>query len=172
MLYIALGLQEMDPGYPTVLPAIESLGTATLIGTGLWYLQSKHTMQEAFTKINTSMMDRRIDSYAGLLVLDPATRFAKWHLRQPLSDLMQSHWEFQNNIFISFTLTNPDHNQRAVLERITRLGNWAPISKTTWYVSTSYTSKDALHYVLGALGSGDKLCVFDSAGNQAVWQEG
>ena len=118
------------------------------------------------------MMDRRIDSGAGLLVLDPITRKAKWHLRQPLSDLIKSHWSFQNNLFISFSLEDPSSNQQYVLERITKLGTWAPISKSTWYVSSAVSSKDALYYLLGGLGSGDKLCVFDSAGNQAVWQEG
>ena len=171
-LYVALGMQEMDPGYKAVLPVIESLGQPVSLGTALWYVRSTCDIKESFRRINTSMMDRRIDSGAGLLVLNPITRKAKWHLRQPLSDLIESHWGFQNNLFISFSLVDPTRNQQNVLERITKLGPWAPISKTTWYVSSAVSSKDALYYLLGGLGSGDKLCVFDSAGNQAVWQEG
>lgn len=171
-LYVALGMQEIDPGYKTVLPVIESLGQSIYLGTALWYLRSTHDIQESFRRINTSMMDRRIDSGAGLLVLDPVTRKAKWHLKQPLSDLIAAHWGYQNNIFISFSLLDASRNQQTVLERITKLGTWAPISKTTWYVSSSVSSKDAFYYLLGGLDSGDKLCVFDSAGNQAVWQEG
>lgn len=171
-LYVALGLQEKDPGYKAVLPVIESLGQSVYLGTALWYLHSSQSMQESFRRINTSMMDRRIDSSAGLLVLDPTSRFAKWHLRQPLSDLIEAHWSYQNNLFISFSLLNPSRNQQHVLERITKLGTWAPISKTTWYISSSVSSKDAFYFMLGGLESGDKLCVFDSAGNQAIWQEG
>ena len=171
-LYVALGLQEKDPGYKKVRPVIESLGPTVHLGTALWHLQSTQNLHESFKRINTSMMDRRIDSTAGLLVLDPMARFAKWHLRQPLSDLIESHWTYQNNVFISFSLQAPKVNQQCVLERITRLGTWAPISKSTWYVSASISSKDALYYMLGALESGDKLCIFDSTGNQAVWQEG
>lgn len=171
-LYVALGLQEKDPGYKTVLPVIESLGPSVYLGTALWHLRSSQDLQESFRVINTSMMDRRIDSTAGLLVLDPVARYAKWHLRQPLSDLLAAQWTYQNNIFISFSLDQPDKNQQKVLEHITKLGTWAPISKSTWYISASISSKDAFYYMLGALESGDKLCVFDSTGNQAVWREG
>ena len=171
-LYVALGLQEKDPGYKAVCPVIESLGPSVALGTALWHLRSKQDLQESFRRINLSMMDRRIDSTAGLLVVDPAARFAKWHLRQPLSDLLDAQWTYQNNVFISFSLYQPENNQQKVLDRITQLGTWAPISKTTWYVSSSISSKDAFYFMLGALESGDKLCVFDSTGNQAVWQEG
>ena len=171
-LYVALGLQEKDPGYKTVRPVIESLGPVVPLGTALWHLRSKQDLKESFRLINTSMMDRRIDSSAGLLVLDPVNRFAKWHLKQPLSDLLDAQWTYQNNIFISFSLQKPGKNQQQILERITQLGTWAPISKTTWYVSASISSKEAFYYMLGALETGDKICVFDSTGNQAVWQEG
>lgn len=171
-LYVALGLQEKDPGYKTVRPVIESLGPSVYLGTALWHLRSKQGLKGSFQLINQSMMDRRIDSRAGLLVLNPSTRFAKWHLRQPLSDLLDAQWTYQNNIFISFSLQDPESNLQPVLDRITKLGAWAPISKTTWYISSSYSSKEAFYYMLGVLKSGDKLCVFDSTGNQAVWQEG
>ena len=172
ILYVALGLQEMDPGYPTVSPAIESLGETTRLNTDLWYVQTPHSLQEAFRQINTSMMNPRIDSNAGLLVLDPVSRYALWHLKQPLSDLIGAHWEYQNNLFISFALVDSARNRRLVLDSITRLGTWAPISRTTWYVSSAVSTKDAFHYLVQGLESGDRLCVFDNAGNQALWQEG
>lgn len=171
-LYVSLGLQEKDPGYLSVTPTIESLGHVTPLSQALWYLVTPHDIQEAFQKINNSMMNPRIDSSAGLLLLDPVSGYARWHLRQPLSDLLDAHWNHQNNIFISFSLKQPESNLRKVLERITQLGIWAPISKSTWYISASISSKEAMYYMLGALESGDKLCVFDSVGNQAVWQEG
>jgi len=170
-LYVSLGLQEKDPGYLDVTPTIESLGQITPLSSALWYLVSPHDIQEAFQAINTSMMNPRIDSSAGLLLLDPATGYAKWHLRQPLSDLLDAHWGYQNNIFISFSLKAAEKNQQMILNRIAQIGPWAPISRTTWYVSSSISTKDAFHYMLHDLEGGDRLCVFDSQGNQAVWME-
>ena len=76
-LYVSLGLQEKDPGYLDVTPTIESLGQVTPLSSALWYLVSPHDIQEAFQTINTSMMNPRIDSSAGLLLLDPSTGYAK-----------------------------------------------------------------------------------------------
>ena len=171
-LYVAIGLQrQFDPGYNIVLPAIETLGQASPIGSSLWHLATTYGTDEAFKQINTSMMDRRIAHGAGLLVLDPSRRYAKWHLRQPLSDLIAAHWNYQNNLFISFSTSNNGNNYQTVIHRIAQLGTWAPISRSTWYVSSSVSSKDAFHYMLQDMTSGDRLCVFDSAGNQAVWKE-
>ena len=97
----------------------------------------------------------------------------KWHLRQPLSDLLDAHWGYQNNIFISFSLKAAEKNQQIhPINRIAQIGPWAPISRTTWYVSSSISTKDAFHYMLHGLESGDQaMYVFDSQGNQAVWME-
>lgn len=171
-LYVAMELQEVDPGYRAVSPSIEALGQATPLGTALWQLSTALSLQEAFKRLNGSMMDRRIGAGAGLLVLDPLARHARWHLRQPLSDLIRAQWDYQNNLFISFSLAEETRNRQALLTHMTRLGIWAPISKTTWYVSSPVSSKDAFRYLLTTLESGDRLCVFDSAGNQAVWREG
>ena len=55
---------------------------------------------------------------------------------------------------------------------ITQLGIWAPLSKNTWYVSTSISSKHVFQSLLNLLDVGDQLCVFDSCGQLAIWQDG
>ena len=47
-LYVALGMQEKDPGYKAVLPVIESLGHSVNLGTALWYLRSSCDIKESF----------------------------------------------------------------------------------------------------------------------------
>lgn len=169
-LYVAIGLQESDPGYAVVSSAVESLGESVQLGPAIWHVKAIHTLQEAFRHINNCMMDRRIDGEASLLIIDPGSESASWHLRQPLSDLLRAQWGYQNNLFISFPWN--EGSSRAIVDCITELGPWAPISKTTWYVSTPYSSKEAFHYVLGQTEGVDQFCVLDSLGNLAIWQEG
>ncbi len=171
-LYIALGIQETDPGYSAVFPVVESLGTAAKIGVSFWQIETAVTSQAAFQKINTSMLDRRIDSGAALMIFNPINGQAHWHLRQPLSDLVEAQWHYQNNLFVSICLCNPSNNERAVFDRITRLGLWAPLSKTMWYISSTYGSRDAFHYLTGVLEAGDSLAILDDSGNSAIWRTG
>ena len=172
VLYIALGLQPPDPGFGPVADLIHTLGDSTVLGQSLWHLVTECDADAVFKQLNTSMMDRRIDSTAGLIVVDPAGSNACWHLRQPLNDLLQAQWGFANNLFIAFDLKQPDTNQQAFLQRLTRIGTWAAISKTTWYVSASTSTRDALYYLSEALLEGDRLCIFDSTGNHARWESG
>ncbi len=171
-LYVAVGLEEPDPGFQSVARAVEALGVCTPIDPSLWHVQTKYMLEEVFRQLNTSMMDRRIDSDSGLLVLDPNTGQAKWHLKQPLSDLIQAHWAYENNLFISFSLKHREQNHRDLIDLITRLGIWAPISKSTWYVSSEHTVKDAFPWLTAPLMPGDQLCLFDNTGSLAIWQEG
>ena len=171
-LYVAIGLEEEDAGYPVIVQATDTLGDGTLLAPSLWYVKTKHTLDEAFLHMNTSMLDRRIDGHTSLVVLDPYAKHAKWHLRQPLSDLLCAHWHFEHNVFIAFTLRDPKRRQNRLVQCITGLGVWAPISRTMWYLSTTCSSKDVFQRLLSAVEEGDHLCVFDSAGNVATWQEG
>ena len=104
------------------------------------------SMGDVFKQINTTMLDRRINSYSSLLVLDPSAGQARWHLRQPLSDLIASHWGYQHNVLISFSLaevnkTSDAPHRHALIECITKLGIWAPLSKSVWYLSSPQSSK-------------------------------
>lgn len=171
-LYVALDIEEGDPGFAIVSLAISALGRALQMGASFWQIESIHSAEEAFMQINTSMLDRRIDGSATLMLLDPSSGQARWHLRQPLSDLIKSYWAYQNNLFVSFSLQEGKENRRSFFDRMTRLGMWAPVSKSIWYISTAYTAKDAFHYLIGSLEDGDRLTLLNSQGDIAFWQEG
>ena len=171
-LYVALDLVESDAGYPIIRTVLENLGASIRITPTLWHVEGPYSLQHVFKTINTSMLDRRIDSDCSLLVLDPKLEQARWHLRQPLSDLMRAHWDYQQNVFISFQLAGKAPNWQTFMECITRLGIWAPLNKTIWYLSTPYSSKEVFQSLLDMLNSGDHLCIYDSSGNLATWHDG
>ncbi|MFK7846790.1 MAG: hypothetical protein AB8G77_15925 [Rhodothermales bacterium] len=171
-LYVALDIQESDPGFAVVCPAITGLGKSAKIGPSFWQLETELTSVDAFKQINASMMDRRIDSHATLMLLDPSNGEAKWHLRQPMAELIRTYWGYQNNLLISFNLKDGQAGNRKFIERMTQLGVWAPLSKTIWYISSSYKSADAFHFLTGALEAGSGFSMLDGRGNIALWQNG
>ncbi|MEM8487881.1 MAG: hypothetical protein AAF564_20185 [Bacteroidota bacterium] len=171
-LYLALGIQESEPGFSVVSAVIGELGKTQKIGASFWKINSRFASDEAFKQINASMVDRRIDSSAALMLLDPANGSAKWHLQQPMADLINTYWDYQNNLFISFSLQDAGQNRQAFFERLMHLGIWAPLSKTIWYLSSAFSSNDAFHYLVSALKGGEGLSVLDSKGNIAFWQAG
>lgn len=171
-LYLALGIQESEPGFAVVSPVIGELGKTQKIGASFWKINTPFASEEAFKQINASMVDRRIDSSAALMLLDPANGSAKWHLQQPMADLINTYWDYQNNLFVSFSLQDAGQNRQAFFERLMHLGIWAPLSKTIWYLSSAFSSNDAFHYLVGALKSGEGISVLDSKGNIAFWQAG
>jgi len=170
-LYVTLGLDEQEVGYQIVSQATDTLGERTQITPSLWQVKTLKNLDCAFKEINTSMLDRRIDSYSSLLVLDPVSKDARWHLRQPLSDLLSAYWDYQNNVFISFSVGDTSNKQQRIIQCITELGIWAPLSKTIWYLSTTTSSKKVFQSLLNVLDPGDQLCVFDSHGQLALWQD-
>ena len=170
-LYVTLGLDEQEAGYHIVAHAADSLGERTQVTPSLWQVKTVMNLDCAFKEINTSMLDRRIDSYSSLLVLDPVSKEARWHLRQPLSDLLSAYWDYQNNVFISFSLSETSDKHQQLIHCITDLGIWAPLSKTIWYLSTMTSSKKVFQSLLNVLDTGDQLCVFDSHGQLALWQD-
>lgn len=171
-LYLALGIQESEPGFPVVSPVIGGLGKTQKIGASFWKIHTSFASDEAFKQINASMVDRRIDSSATLMLLDPANGSAKWHLQQPMADLINTYWEYQNNLFVSFSLNDAGQGRQAFFERLMHLGIWAPLSKTIWYISSAFSSNDAFHYLVGEIKSGEGISVLDSKGNIAFWQAG
>ena len=171
-LYVALGLQIQDAGYHIVADAAESIGKRMALTPSLWHVLTGYGLDDAFKEINTSMLDRRIDSYSSLLVINPTSGHAKWHLRQPLSDLITAHWAYEHNIFVSFSLAGSDLKYQHLIQCITKLGIWAPLSKDMWYLSTPASSKNVFQALLSVLDIGDQLCVFDSRGQIASWHNG
>ena len=170
-LFVTVGIPESDPGFSVIKSTLRSFDQAIRIGACLWQIKTSQKTEEVFQTFNAGMLDRRIDSSAALLLLNPLSGEAKWHLRQPLSDLIASHWQYQNNLLISVTPGSESKNNQALYERITQLGMWAPLGKTVWYVSSPNKTQDAFHYLLSGLGSGDSLSILDGKGNVALWQQ-
>lgn len=170
-LFVTLCIPESDPGFTVVQAALYSFDHVNRVGAGLWQISTNKSTEQVFEIFNTNMVDRRIDSGASLFLLNPTTGEAKWHLQQPLSDLIASHWNFQNNLLISFSLNQEFDTSSALYERITKLGIWAPLGKTVWYVSSPNSTQDAFHYLASVLTNGDSLSILDGKGTLAFWQQ-
>lgn len=170
--YVALGIRENDPGFSIVSTSLTSLGNAKRIGKAFWELTTASNLEETFRVLNTSMLHRRIDSSAALILLDPISGKAKWHLRQPLSDLIRAQWSYQHNLLISCDLQGPGSTEHPFYENITRLGTWTPISKSLWYVSSPYTLVAAMQFLAGVMKPGDSLALLNNDGEVVSWKAG
>jgi hypothetical protein len=74
-----------------------------------------------------------------------------------------------NNLFISYDLKNPGQNYDPVFTAIKGLGSWAKVQYSLWFVSSTYTAKQAAEIVWRAQDSNDTLIVIDATNNDAVW---
>lgn len=171
-LFIAIGLSAHEPGHKRIAETVQSLGPSIPYHESLWRVNSMHDMDKAFKQINTSMIDRRIDGTAGLLMLNANEGHVKWHLHPQLSEMIKMSWHQRNNLFISFTLHNPQANYARVSADIQALGMSAPIGKSIWYSSSAYSSKEAFQILISSMDAGDELMVFDERGNMALWHDG
>lgn len=171
-LFVAIGLDANEPGHRRIAETVQSLGPTTPYHESLWRVNSIHGLDKAFKQINTSMIDRRIDGTAGLLMIDPNAGYVKWHLRRPISEMLKGCWPLNNNLFISFTLKNPVANYDRVMHDVQALGLSAPIGKSIWYASSTYTAKEAFRILISSMDAGDELVVFDEHGTMALWHDG
>ena len=171
-LFVAIGLDAGEPGHARIAETVQSLGSCTPYHESLWRVNCPHDLDKAFKQINTSMIDRRIDGTAGLLMLNPNEGHVKWHLRRPFSELLKGCWHQRNNLFISFTLRDPAASYERVVGDVLALGMSAPIGKSIWYSSSTYSSKEAFRILISSMDPGDELMVFDEKGNVALWHDG
>ncbi len=74
-----------------------------------------------------------------------------------------------NNLFISYDLKNPGQNYESVITAIKTLGTWAKVQYSLWYVSSSYSAKQAAEIVRRAQDTNDSLIVIDATNNDASW---
>jgi hypothetical protein len=74
-----------------------------------------------------------------------------------------------NNLFISYDLRDPGQGYERVITAIKGLGAWAKCQYSLWYVSTSYTAKQAAEIVRRAQDANDTLIVIDASNNDAAW---
>jgi hypothetical protein len=74
-----------------------------------------------------------------------------------------------NNLFVSYDLMNPGQNYEAVINAIKKLGTWAKVHYSLWYVSSAHSAKQAAEFVRRAQDANDKLIVVDATNNDACW---
>jgi len=75
-----------------------------------------------------------------------------------------------NNLFISYDLNVPGQRYDQVIEAIKKLGNWAKVQKSFWYVSTSLSAEEAVKRVWSVMDSTDSLIVVDATNKAAAWR--
>ncbi len=74
-----------------------------------------------------------------------------------------------NNFFVSYDLHEPGKNYEAVISEIKKLGAWANVHYSLWYISTSLGAADAAKQVWNVMDTNDSLIVVDVTNNYAYW---
>ena len=74
-----------------------------------------------------------------------------------------------NNLHISYDLKNPGQNYDLVIAGIKKLGSWAKIHYSFWYVDSPLTAEQAHGILVKLLDANDSLYVVDATNNQAAW---
>jgi len=75
-----------------------------------------------------------------------------------------------HNLIISYDLKKPDKDYAAVIEEIKKLGNWAKIHYSVWYVDSKFTAAQARDLVWTKMDPNDTLFVIDAKANNAAWK--
>lgn len=74
-----------------------------------------------------------------------------------------------NNLFISYDLHAPTKNYERVIAAIQKLGFWARVHKSLWYVKTGISASQAFESVRMAIDSNDSLAVIDATNKNIHW---
>ncbi len=75
-----------------------------------------------------------------------------------------------NNLHISYDLKNPGRDYDKVIGAIQKLGGWAKIQFSHWYVDSTFTAAQARDYLKDFVDTNDSIYVVDSTNNDwASW---
>ncbi|HCF4144662.1 MULTISPECIES: hypothetical protein [Pseudomonas] len=74
-----------------------------------------------------------------------------------------------NNLFISYDLSYPGQHYERVAEAIKKMGAWAKVQKSCWYVNSPYSAEYVAKQVWASMDSNDNLIVVDASNNDAYW---
>ena len=75
----------------------------------------------------------------------------------------------QHNLVISYDLLKAGKNYEALYAEIKKLGGWAKVNLSVWFVSSTFTAPQARDALLKVIDGNDKLFVVDSINNEAAW---
>ena len=73
----------------------------------------------------------------------------------------------KNNFFVSYDLMKQGQNYEAIEDAIKSLGDWARVTQSFFYVSTSFSLKEAFDRVNKSIDKNDKLMIIDA--KSAYW---
>lgn len=170
-VFVALGLHENDPGYELVTSSFQALGKCTALHESLWLIKAHQDLNHVFKKINKSMLDRRIGSSSGFLVLNPHDGRTKWYFSKYIYSILDANWNIRNNFFLAFKLRDPRANFKLIYDDLQAIGISTPLSRSLWFVNSKYSAKEVYQLLIGRLGVGDQLCILDSDGHVVTWAD-
>jgi hypothetical protein len=76
-----------------------------------------------------------------------------------------------NNLFISYDLTDPDNSFEKLSAEIQKLGDWAQVQPTLWFVKSQFTAEQVASLLWPSMNqTDDNLIVIDASNNTANWQ--
>jgi hypothetical protein len=74
-----------------------------------------------------------------------------------------------NNLFISYDLIQPGQNYENVISEIKKIGGWAKVHYSLWYVKSQLSAQEATDRIWKVMDRNDKLIVIDASNNTASW---
>jgi hypothetical protein len=75
-----------------------------------------------------------------------------------------------NNLVISYDLFKKGQNYDALIVEIKKLGSWAHMNLSVWYVDSPLTGNEAAVKLRAVMDANDKLLVVDATNNQISWK--
>lgn len=73
------------------------------------------------------------------------------------------------NLFVSYDLHEPGKNYEVVASEIKKLGAWAKVHYSFWYVNSTLTAEEAAKRVWAVMDSNDSLLVVNATDNHCYW---
>jgi hypothetical protein len=74
-----------------------------------------------------------------------------------------------NNLHVSYDLKEPGKNYDRVIEVVKKLGSWAKIHYSFWYVKSDLTAAQARDVLVRVIDSNDSIYIVDATNNDAAW---
>lgn len=74
-----------------------------------------------------------------------------------------------NNLFISYDLSYPGQHYERVSDAIQKLGSWAKVQKSFWYINSPHSAEYVAKQIWASMDSNDSLIVVDASNNDAYW---
>lgn len=74
-----------------------------------------------------------------------------------------------HNLVISYDLLRQGKNYEPLFAEIKKLGGWAKVNLSVWFVSSTFTAEQARDKLIRVTDSNDKVFVVDALDNTAAW---